>query len=55
MLHGDRYVLVIDDEEPVRETVSDILNYNGISTLVAASGYSGIDIFEQNQVKEDDQ
>ena len=37
-------VLVIDDEKPVREAITDILNDTGISVITAASGAEGIEI-----------
>ena len=40
-------VLVIDDEEPVREAVTDILSMDGIKVLPAASGQQGIEIFSR--------
>jgi len=44
-----RKVLVIDDEQPVREAVSDILDLEGIVVLAAASGQEGIELYRQNQ------
>ena len=40
-------VLVIDDEEPVREAVTDILEMEGISVITAADGTAGIGLFEE--------
>ncbi|MBN2233084.1 MAG: response regulator [Deltaproteobacteria bacterium] len=40
-------LLVIDDEEAVRETVSLMLTHSGYDVLVAASGSEGIDIFRR--------
>ncbi len=39
-------VLVIDDEEAVREAVSDILGFAKIQVLAAADGDSGIELFK---------
>lgn len=44
-------VLVIDDEEPVREAVTDILGLEGIEVITAASGASGIDLY-RNQASD---
>jgi len=41
-------VLVIDDEEPVREAVCDILEIEAIRVITAADGLEGIKRFEQN-------
>ena len=43
-----RKVLVIDDEQPVREAVSDILDLEDIPVLLAASGQEGIDLYRQH-------
>jgi CheY-like chemotaxis protein len=40
-------VLVIDDEEPVREAVNDILEIEAIRVITAATGLEGIERFEQ--------
>jgi CheY-like chemotaxis protein len=42
-------VLVIDDEEPVRDAVTDILDLEGLSVLTAADGYAGIELYRQRQ------
>ncbi|HXW01551.1 MAG TPA: response regulator [Anaerolineae bacterium] len=39
-------VLVIDDEEAVREAVSDILEFEGIRVLTAVDGMVGIELFK---------
>ncbi|MFZ0547032.1 MAG: response regulator [Candidatus Promineifilaceae bacterium] len=41
-------VLVIDDEEPVREAVIDILEIEAIRVLTATNGLEGIEVFEQH-------
>jgi DNA-binding NtrC family response regulator len=41
----DELVLVVDDERAIREAVRDILEYAGISTLLAANGQEAIDLF----------
>jgi CheY-like chemotaxis protein len=40
-------VLAIDDEEPVREAVSDILEMEGLAVITAANGRAGIALFEE--------
>ncbi len=42
-------VLVIDDEEPVREAVSDILEIESIQVLSAADGQEGINLFDKHR------
>lgn len=39
-------VLVIDDEEAIRETVTDILSEQGIAVTGAANGYDGVNLFQ---------
>lgn len=39
-------VLVIDDEEPVLEAVTDIMALSGVKTLTAVSGQQGIDLYK---------
>jgi CheY-like chemotaxis protein len=41
-------VLVIDDEEPVREAVTDILEIEAIEVITAADGLEGIERFKQS-------
>jgi two-component system cell cycle sensor histidine kinase/response regulator CckA len=43
-----RYVLVIDDEQPVREALSDILEMDGVPVLSAADGREGVAMFAQH-------
>jgi PAS domain S-box-containing protein len=40
-------VLVIDDEEAVREAVTDILELHGLDVVTAADGQTGIELFRQ--------
>ena len=42
-------VLVIDDEEPVREAVMDILDIEGIPVLTAENGARGLTLYEQHE------
>ena len=44
-------LLVIDDEEIVREAVEDILDSVGIEVLSAGSGTEGIAVFQEHQDK----
>jgi two-component system, cell cycle sensor histidine kinase and response regulator CckA len=53
--HG-RYrgcILIIDDEESVREVVKDMLEDVGIETLVAVNGEEGVKIYEARQAEID--
>lgn len=45
-------VLIIDDEEHVREAINDILHLGNIPVLSAANGQAGIDLFlaQQNKI-----
>jgi len=42
-------VLVVDDEPAIREAVSDILEFAGIDTLLAANGLEAIDLFQRER------
>jgi PAS domain S-box-containing protein len=42
-------ILVIDDEEPVREAVTDILALQGLEVISAANGQAGIDLYQQHK------
>ncbi|MBP7592662.1 MAG: PAS domain S-box protein [Chloroflexi bacterium] len=42
-------ILVIDDEEPVREAIKDILEMENIGALVASDGRSGLELYQQYQ------
>jgi FixJ family two-component response regulator len=44
-----KVVMVIDDEEPVRESVADILDLAGISVLAAANGQQGLQIYQDRK------
>jgi len=41
-------ILVIDDEEAIRESLIDILEFNGFQVLAADDGRRGIDLFQQH-------
>jgi PAS domain S-box-containing protein len=47
MLH--HLILVIDDEEPVRDAVTDILDLEGLSVLAASDGQAGIELYRDRQ------
>lgn len=40
-------VLVVDDEAPVREAVTDVLSLEGIQVLTASNGHSALQIFSE--------
>jgi PAS domain S-box-containing protein len=40
-------ILAIDDEQPVREAISDILEIEGISVITAANGAEGIELYRR--------
>lgn len=42
-------ILVVDDEAPVREVVSDILATEGIKVILATQGREGVEKFKQHQ------
>lgn len=42
-------ILVIDDEEPVREAVVDIMELQGIEVITAVNGQEGISVFDQHK------
>ena len=46
--HGHGCVLVVDDEETIREVASSMLKDMGLKPLTAADGVEGIDIFRQH-------
>jgi two-component system cell cycle sensor histidine kinase/response regulator CckA len=41
-------ILIIDDEQPTREVLSDILESMGARTITAEDGVAGIDSFTKN-------
>jgi len=41
-------ILVIDDEEAIRESLIDILEFNGFQVTAADDGRRGIDLFQQH-------
>ena len=49
--HSQKVVLVIDDEAPVRQAVTDILEMEAIDVLTAVNGTEGIRIYREQQDK----
>jgi two-component system, cell cycle sensor histidine kinase and response regulator CckA len=45
---SQQLVLVIDDEEPVREAISDILELEGIDVITAANGAKGVELYRSH-------
>lgn len=41
------HILVIDDEQPVRDTIADMLASAGFSATLAADGQEGVDLFAE--------
>jgi PAS domain S-box-containing protein len=48
-----RLILIIDDEEPVREAVTDILELEGLEALAAPNGAAGIELYRERQAEID--
>ena len=46
-----QFVLVIDDEQAVRDAVTDILELEGMAVMVAPDGRTGIDLYRQRQAE----
>lgn len=42
-------ILIVDDDEAVREALTDILNYGGFQVLAAGDGASGVALFQKYQ------
>jgi len=53
MLQKNKLVLVIDDEEAVREAVCDILQFEGVNVITAVDGKNGLKKFSTHQNKVD--
>ncbi len=45
----DRLILVIDDEDMLREVLKEVLDMVGLSALFAGSGKEGIQLFKENR------
>jgi two-component system, cell cycle sensor histidine kinase and response regulator CckA len=46
---GSETILVVEDEDVVRHLVVEVLKEHGYRLLVAADGYEGLSVYEQNQ------
>ena len=46
---GEGLILVIDDEEAIRETASDILKSCGYSVILAENGFQGVNVYKENK------
>lgn len=42
-------VLIIDDEEILRDILIEVMNMNGIETLSAETGEQGVELYKDNQ------
>ena len=45
----ERTVLIVDDEQPIREIVENGLGHLGYQTMSAASGAAGFGLIQQGQ------
>jgi two-component system, cell cycle sensor histidine kinase and response regulator CckA len=45
----DKLILVIDDEDMLRDVLKEVLEMVGFSALFASSGREGIQLFEENR------
>lgn len=50
-MQNNNVILVIDDEEAVREAVTDILDLEGWPVLAAESGEVGVELYRTHQAK----
>ena len=48
---SDEYILIVDDEQRMRELIKDFLKQKNYSTLQAADGEEALQIFEKNKNK----
>lgn len=48
---NDEYILIVDDEQRMRELIKDFLNKKNYPTLQAADGEEALKIFEENKNK----
>ena len=49
VLSGGETILLIDDEEPIRELVQEMLYRQGYQVLTAANGEEGVELFARNK------
>jgi len=47
--HGDGTVLIVDDEETIRETAAMMLEEMGFATLTATDGVDGVSVYREHQ------
>ncbi len=47
-VHAGTTVLVIDDEDEVRDVIRDMLSYRGMRVLTAGEGEGGVELFRQH-------
>ena len=52
-MEAHKLVLIIDDEEPVREAVADILELEGVQSMAAANGFEGVALYQENRTNID--
>jgi PAS domain S-box-containing protein len=45
----DGLILIVDDEEIVREVVSDLLEMNGITSVSVSNGYAALKVYRERQ------
>jgi two-component system cell cycle sensor histidine kinase/response regulator CckA len=50
-VNNNKYILVVDDEEMLRDVLKEVLNMVGLSAMFASSGSEGLEMFRQNQDK----
>ncbi len=48
---ANRLALIIDDEEPVRDAVADILTLIEVGTITAANGHDGVTLYRERQAE----
>ncbi len=46
---SDKLILVVDDEDMLRDVLREVLEMVGLSALFASSGMEGLQIFEENR------
>ncbi|MEA1981476.1 MAG: response regulator, partial [candidate division Zixibacteria bacterium] len=44
-------VLVVDDDETIREMISKILSLNGFQVVLASDGLEALNLLEQNRIQ----
>ena len=51
LVHGKGLILIIDDEQMIRDTASGILTECGYDVLLAENGQQGIELFREHHQK----